>query len=134
LNSRKKKFSKKGNRPVVEKDWLQPIIADDKLEEWDSDSDFDFDEEDWPCRTPKFARTMYNGEVFPFCIEQEGKRVIYGQYFVHDKTKDGYLLEKQKLLVKKKDVRGFLVLENVTIVGSASRKTEVFTFKQLHVQ
>ncbi len=47
-------------------------IVTSNLEEWDSDSSFVFDHNDWPVKTPKFVCTEYQKEIFPFEILEEG--------------------------------------------------------------
>ena len=64
------------------------------LSEWDSDSSFEFDEEEWPIHTPKFVKVVYNGETFPYKIVSEGPQILYGYFFVKEKNAVGYIHEK----------------------------------------
>ena len=59
------------NSLIDEKTTPEGIVISN-LEEWDSDSSFEFDHDDWPVKTPKFVHTEYQKEIFPFEILEEG--------------------------------------------------------------
>ncbi len=99
------------------------------ISEWDSDSSFEFDEEEWLICTPKFVKVVYNGETFPYKIVSEGPQILYGYFFVKEKNTVGYTCEKTAILTKKKDVVGSVELTSIEHVGSKRRSSEVFFFK-----
>ena len=89
------------------------------LEEWDSDSSFEFDIDDWPVKTPKFVWTMYQREIFPFEIIEEGQRILYGYYYTLFDVEPGkFTHESELILIKKKDVKGPLKLKHTEKRGS----------------
>ena len=89
------------HKPSEETD-VDDVHEADHLSEWDSDSTFDFNEEEWPIHTPKFVKMSYNCEEFPYKIVSEGQRILFGYFFVKEKQNRWFVREKNTHFNKEK--------------------------------
>ena len=90
----------------------------DELKEWDSDSSFEFDNDDLPLTgMTEFVLAKYEGDSFPFQITESSDRVMYGFFF--QPVTDGWVREDAQMLVKKKNW-----VKNIKIKDKVSRGTK----------
>ena len=97
------------------------------LEEWDSESSFDFDPDDVPLGGySKFILAKYEGAKLPFKVKQVGNRILFGCFY--QKNKDFWVEEEESMLIKRKQFVRNLKVKETVVKGTKRRPVEMLTF------
>ena len=98
------------------------------LEEWDSDSTFDYDDGDVPLAGySKFILATYETKKLPFRITQIGDRIMLGYFY--EKRDSFWSQEADEIRIKKKDWVRNLVVSEVVTKGSKRRPVQMYKFE-----